>query len=277
VQYLMSFSFVIALLVLFCTARRRNGFAAIHDLLTRTQVIARTALESRPQLGMNENPPPAGESQRVVGPYHILETLQATGDQEWLLGYDLRLLRKVWLRVVAPGTPAVSATLRNVGRVGRLRWLTGRRVAEENWDAFEAATGRPLLSLIQIGQPWSRVRFWLYDLANEISAAERDGTLPEKLALDRVWITADGRAKLLGFPAPGVPVSQPLTPSLSPADGEKVSVRTGEGNSLRLTQEFLDEVAKASLAGHPSPNEQLSGKARSRLPLWPSWRTAVQS
>jgi len=32
VQYLMSSTFLVALLVLFCTARRRNGFGAIHDL-----------------------------------------------------------------------------------------------------------------------------------------------------------------------------------------------------------------------------------------------------
>jgi len=31
--------------------------------------------------------------------------------------------------------------------------------------------------------------FWLYDLANEISMAEKDGTLPSVLALDRVWIS----------------------------------------------------------------------------------------
>ena len=250
VQYLMSSSFVIALLVLFCTARRRNGFAAIHDLLTHTRVIARVALQARPELVMSEAPPPAGESQRVVGPYHIMETLPSGGDVEWLLGYDLRLLRKVWLRVVAPGTPPVLAALRNIGRVGRLRWLTGRRSAEENWDAFEAATGRPLLSLIELAQPWSRVRFWLYDLANEISAAEKDGTLLEALALDRVWITADGRAKLLDFPAPGIVTSSPAP--LHPTQS---------------AQKFLHEVATAALAGQASVAEQPASETRLRLPL----------
>ena len=48
------------------------------------------------------------------------------------------------------------------------------------------------------------MRFWLYDLALEIAAATKDGTLPATLALDRVWITGDGRAKLLDFPAPGL-------------------------------------------------------------------------
>ena len=53
------------------------------------------------------------------------------------------------------------------------------------------------------------MRFWLYDLAREISAATKDGTLPPVLALDRVWITGDGRAKLLDFPAPGLGSANP--------------------------------------------------------------------
>jgi hypothetical protein len=47
------------------------------------------------------------------------------------------------------------------------------------------------------------VRFWLLDLAEELQAASLDGSLPTTLSLDRVWITACGRAKLLDFAAPG--------------------------------------------------------------------------
>ena len=192
------------LALLFCTVRRRNGFAAVQDLVTKTRVISRAALDSRPLLPVGESQPPAVDANPVVGPYHVLETLETNADGQWLLGYDLRLLRKVWIRTVPAGTPPVPAPLRNISRVGRLRWLTGRRSPEENWDAFEGVSGKPLLRLIRERQPWSQVRFWLYDLAREISAAEKDGTLPPVLALDRVWITGDGRAKLLDFPAPGL-------------------------------------------------------------------------
>jgi hypothetical protein len=183
------------------------------------------------------------------------------------------LLRKVWLRVVPPGTPAVPATMRNIGRVGRLRWLTGQRLPEENWDAFEAVSGQPLVGLAQTRQPWSRVRFWLYDLAMEISAAEKDGTVPAALALDRVWITGEGRAKLLDFSAPGRASSQPLTPSLSPSDGERVSVRTGEGNlgtggePQERIQRFLSEVASAALAGRADAEAKAAGEVAVPLPL----------
>ena len=110
---------------------------------------------------------------------------------------------RVWLHAVPPGTPPVPVPLRNLGRVGRLRWLTGKRSAEENWDAFEALNGRPFVEMTGSPQPWREVRYWLYDLATEISAAEREGALPE-LVFDRIWITGEGRAKLLDFPGPGL-------------------------------------------------------------------------
>ncbi|MCU0784579.1 MAG: protein kinase [Verrucomicrobia bacterium] len=262
-QFLMGFSYYVLLALLFCTARRRNGFAAVQDLLTKTRVISRAAIQARPLLASIEMPPPAVESRATVGPYHVLETLEQSASGEWLLGYDLRLLRKVWIRKVTPATPPVPARLRNTGRVGRLRWLTGRRSPEENWDAFEAVTGKPLVGLIQTPQPWSEVRFWLYDLAAEISAAEKDGTLPPVLALDRVWITGDGRAKLLDFPAPRVESRLPLTPSLSPSDGERVSVKTGEGH----VQHFLGQVAAAALAGRAEANAQVAVEVAIPLPL----------
>jgi hypothetical protein len=116
--------------------------------------------------------------------------------------------------------------MRSVGRVGRLRWLTGRRSTGENWDAFEAVAGRALAGLIQAPQPWRQVRFWLFDLANEISAAEKDGTLPPVLAMDRVWITDDGRAKLLNFPAPGLPPYEPTPQPLRGGEQERAGAET---------------------------------------------------
>jgi eukaryotic-like serine/threonine-protein kinase len=248
IQYLMSATWFIALVLLFCVARRRNGFAAIHDQVTRTRVIARNAVQLRPELVLSETPPSA-ESQRMVGPYHVLETLEELPEMQWLLGYDMRLLRKVWLRVVPPGTPPVPVAWRSIGRIGRLRWLTGRRSPEQNWDAFEAASGKPLLSLIQIGQPWRQVRFWLFDLANEISTAEKDGTMPSVLALSRVWITADGRAKLLDFPAPGIATAHCVAAPIESA------------------QAFLQEFATTALSGQASVAEQPNPESRLRLPL----------
>jgi uncharacterized RDD family membrane protein YckC len=241
IQQLIGLSYFVVTALLFCTARRRNGFAAVQDRLTKTRVISRAALELRPALWSGETPPPAVDDKAMVGPYHVLETVETGGEGRWLLGYDLRLLRKVWIRTVPPGTPPVSAPLRNVSRVGRLRWLAGRRTAGDNWDAFEGVGGKPLLRLLQTRQPWRQVRFWLYDLAGEIGAAEKDGTLPPVLTLDRVWITADGRAKLLDFPAPGLAAAGPSQASAASAAAPSPEVGR--------TQRFLGEVAVAALEG----------------------------
>ncbi|MGA2035566.1 MAG: protein kinase [Thermoguttaceae bacterium] len=259
IQLLIGFSFYLVLALLFCTARRRNGFAAVQDLLTRTRVISRAALQSRPMLSAAETPPPAAEAKPTVGPYHVLETWEASVGGQWLLGYDLRLLRKVWIRTVPPGTPPVAAPLRNVGRVGRLRWLTGRRTPEENWDAFESVGGKPLLRLVPDRQPWRQVRFWLYDLAREISTAEKDGTLPPVLTLDRVWITGDGRAKLLDFPAPGLATASLHQAAITPDSLSRPE--TGR------TQRFLGEVAVAALEGRADAVARTAGEPAVPLPL----------
>ncbi len=243
-QTFMDFSFYLLVALLFCTARRRNGFAAIHDLVTKTRVISRAALQARTASAVAPASPTAVEAKPLIGPYHVLDTLES-GSTAWLLGYDIRLLRKVWIRTVATGTPPVPAPLRNLGRVGRLRWLAGRRSPEENWDAFEAVSGQPLLRLLEEKpggtpnpQPWALVRFWLCDVATELSAAQKDGTLPARLDLDRVWIGGDGRAKLLDFPAPGLAASAAAASPASPPMLDKT-----EG------ARFLGQIAAAALEG----------------------------
>jgi len=225
----ISLSYYALVALLFSTARQRNGLAAVHDLLSATRVVRHGIRPARPALRSIETAAGKNDAGPKVGPYHVIEPIGAGG--EWLLGYDTRLLRKVWIRVSSPGAPPFPAPLRSVGRVGRLRWISGRRTPDEAWDAFEGITGEPLLALIKKPQPWTSVRFWLLDLATELAAAERDGTLPPVLALDRVWITAEGRAKLLDFAAPGLPRSNGPPPVLA------------------APTPFLVAVARSALAG----------------------------
>jgi uncharacterized RDD family membrane protein YckC len=258
-QFFIGMLFYVVLALLFSTVRRRNGYAAVQDLITKTRVISRAALASRPLLPVGESQPPAVESSPVVGPYHVLETLETSPAGQWLLGYDLRLLRKVWIHTVPAGAPPVPASMQIVSRMGRLRWISGRRSPEENWDVFEGVSGKPLLQLIRERQPWSQVRFWIYDLACEINAAEKDGTLPPVLTLDRVWITGDGRAKLLDFPAPGLKSADfqlAISSSISPFSPKAEQV-----------QHFLSRVAVAALEGRPDAEVEKTGKIAARLPL----------
>jgi eukaryotic-like serine/threonine-protein kinase len=215
----------------FTTARRRNGWAGLHDLVFRTRVIRRPKVGTRPALSLPDIQPVAeSESMPRIGAYHVLEKLEQGKDDQWLLGYDARLLRKIWIHAVPEGTPEVDLRLRSLRRIGRLRWISGRRSADENWDAYEAPAGAPLLDLAAKPQSWEFVRFWLLDLAEELAASAKDGTMPKTLSLDRVWINAEGRAKLLDFPAPGL------------NDSKRIAGASGP-------ELFLFEVAAVALEG----------------------------
>jgi hypothetical protein len=232
----------------FVTARRRNGFASVYDLITATRVVQRVAQERRSQQTLAEDAAPQSSKSPMVGPFHVLESLGRQDSEEILLGYDTRLLRKVWIRKQPPGTAPIPAIQRDLTRKGRLHWLAGRRSAEECWDAYEAVAGQPLVSLLHAPQPWKSVRFWLLDLAEELDAVRLDGSSPDTFGLDRVWITADGRAKLLDFPAPG-------------------KYGAVAKNSNPSAQQFLSQVAYAGLAGR-TPSEANETVPQIPMPLF---------
>jgi uncharacterized RDD family membrane protein YckC len=224
--------------LLFSTARRRNGFAGVHELLSRTRVILRSAYEARPMSQMRHEIVASQAAARRIGPYEVLGSLTATQEHELLAGYDERLRRKVWINLMPTGSPAVTTSRRDLSRAGRLRWLSGKRIGEDCWDAYEAVEGKPLLAFSGEPQPWRTVRRWLYDLAEELHAALKDKSAPD-LGLDRVWISADGRAKLLEWPAPGLDRSLQAVSSLTPH----------ESCDLGSAQRFLYRVASWTLQG----------------------------
>ena len=206
VNLAVGLSYYAILATLFLTARRCNGLASLVDLATKTRVVRRMRLQERPLpeggdvSGETVAIPEAGEK---LGPYCILEVVEELGDSRWLIGYDGRLLRKVWLRVVSSGADPVSQELGQLSRVGRLRWIAGRREGKENWDAYEYPGGESFLALTERqGASWESARYWLLDLAREIASAEAEDRVPV-LSLSRIWITEKGRAKLLDFPVPG--------------------------------------------------------------------------
>lgn len=246
----MGYSYYVFLALMFSTARRRNGFAGIHDFLSKTRVIVRSAYESRPVLPSGDEPLPDTAAMPRIGPYHVLVRLHETDREQFVLGYDRRLLRKVWIRTFSDGEPPVAEEIQTLGRRGRLRWLGGKRAPDACWDAYEALSGKSLVNLLGEHQPWHLVRHWLLDLAEELNAALKDGSLPTVLALDRVWISAEGRAMLLDFPAPGVDAKSPFS-ALSPiTDRDFASVRL-----------FLNQIAIAVLEGVAIESSEASRRA----------------
>lgn len=245
VTQVMGFTWYVLLGAMFSTARRRNGYAGIHDLATGLRVVARSSYQTRPVSQAQDELLPDTESTPKVGPYYVLDQVHAGKGVEFLVGYDIRLLRKVWIRRTVEPTPPVAETVRNLGRPGRVRWLGGERDAEESWDAYEFLSGRPLAHLLDQPQPWQLVRYWLADLSEELNAALKDNSLPEVLSLGRVWITADNRAKLLDFEAPGIESPAEPIGSSEEVDGDFLSARR-----------FLNQVAVAALEGRGVSTEE---------------------
>lgn len=215
-MFITSGAFYVILALLFCTVRRRNGYASIIDLLTKTRVVRRNQFLQRPT-SVREAIKPVSTSEETpqVGPFHVIETV----NDEWSIGYDSRLLRKVWIRQMPAGTAPVGAEVRQMGRAGRLRWLAGRRWADETWDAFEYPGGHAIMEMAEIEKPsWKRVRFWLLDIVEELDAVEKEDGTPPSLSLNRVWIADSGRAKLLDFPITKISGDVPSEPELSAAE-----------------------------------------------------------
>ena len=193
--------------LLFSTARRRNGFAGIHDLVSGTRVVRRLERRTRTVVAAPLDPAHSpGTNARRYGPYEVTGTLGATDAGDLLVGFDPSLRRRVWIHTLPAGTAPVTPLIRELSRPARLRWLGGRRSATEAWDAYKAVDGAPLATLLGTPQTWRAVRAWLLDLAREINAGLTDGSIAA-LTTDYVWITRDGYAKLLDFRAPGGPLA----------------------------------------------------------------------
>lgn len=189
-------------LLSFFFARSRADAAMFHDLWTGTRVVEATASASAPASSVSAVPTPSLDVVPVaisrLGPFDVLGRIGTTSEGDVLLGRDARLQRFVWIHrrdVAAP----VSLARKELAQPSRLRWLLGG----DTWDAFDAPDGRSALSVCRVPQSWDRIKNWLVELSRELEAAEAAGVVPT-LAMDRIWITTDGRAMLLDFPAPGL-------------------------------------------------------------------------
>src|SRR5262245_9516237 len=197
---------------MFLTARNHNGYASLYDMISGTRLRVRPAERGR-SVEMANAPTstetaedPSGEH---IGPFTVIGAVGNAGAGKLLAGFDPVLRRRVWIRTVPPGTPPIAPARRDISRVTRLHWLTGRRSATDsldNWDAFEAPSGGPLLKRNEASLDWPAARVVLADLLHEFADALKEGSLPP-LGLDRLWMRADGRTVLLDVEAPGVEAS----------------------------------------------------------------------
>ena len=133
-------------ILLFSTARRGNGWTGVHELLSRTRVVQRNV---RPVASAAPKAPPADlvpalSSLRRVGPYAVHTMVGETGGGRLLIGIDPILRRHVWIHEVAPGTPPVDATRRDVSRPGRLVLARGAPIGDGELGRVRGTAGRAI-------------------------------------------------------------------------------------------------------------------------------------
>ena len=190
-------AYLVFLGVAFLAARRRNGYAALHDLASGTRVVAAVDRPA-PARRTRELPPPSAD--RVIARHgaFAVHAARIDGLDGWRTGLDERLHRRVWVRELPPGTPPVPAPRAALSRPTRLRWLAGSRGGGHGWDVYEGAPGLSLADACATPRRWREVHRWLLDLAQELRAQAPADRPP--LRLDRVWILDSGHAKLLDDP-----------------------------------------------------------------------------
>ena len=257
------------LVVLFSTARRRNGFAGLHDLGSGTRVVTAAGRASRvagrmpasatPRTGTN-----VGDAGGRRGDFVLLPGSLADLDG-WRPGRDSRLGRPVWIRELAPGTPPVAPARAAIARPTRLRWLAGRRTEREAWDVYEAVAGVPLSRALAGGPEWGTARTWIADLAEELAAQGPDDRPP--LRLDRVWVLDSGHAKLLDDSTTDLP---------STAD-DRDTFLADVMTRLRRVAPTPWPVSATALLGRPDAvaavTDRMAVLERARPAMTPAWRT----
>jgi hypothetical protein len=211
-------------LLLFVPARPANGYRGLHEVYSGTRVVKRLrGLLGRPA-ATKERPVRQSQVVKPKGVPPILGSYTIEGAMLWdarrkiLLGHDPSLGRPVWIVMRDRTAPELPGARLELSRPSRQRWLSGGEAATQRWDAFAATEGCLLADLIvaegtrsgaeliqgRRGLPWVDARPLLEQLAEELDAACRDGTLPQDLTPDHVWIPRHGHVQLLDTPMGGL-------------------------------------------------------------------------
>jgi hypothetical protein len=248
----------LSLLAVASTMRSRTGYRGPHEWASGTRVVhaprwvrrrvPRSRRRIRPKPAQFVRPPGVLET---LGPYRVHGALRWEPDRRVLLGEDSTLGRPIWIDVRSRSNTPPPEVRRELTRATRPRWISGGEHGEGRWDAYVAPSGCSLADLAgPHGLPWGDLRPILEDLAEELVAACQDGTLPERLSVEQVWVQPGGGALLVDALAPGV------------------AGANGDGPSVDADQRALALLREAAVLG-------LEGGRRARKPDPLAVRAAV--
>ncbi|WP_337174187.1 protein kinase [Paludisphaera sp.] len=238
---------LVGLMILAAPMRQPTGFRGMHELASGTRVVRVVPARGvrrlhasrgfragrRRDRGAGARAPEVVETFQV-GPYVVDGSIATTHGRRVFAGHDGALGRRAWLVLRDSGSTPPDPRRCALDRLTRPRWIGGGDLPDSRWDAFTAPAGRPFRDLAgHGGLAWRDLLPILLQLAEELEAARGDGTFPDSLSLDDVWVQEDGRVQLVdpldwGRPAPG--------DAPAAADGE-------EPRALAL----LADVARAGL------------------------------
>ncbi len=267
----------VGVLLLLCTMRQCNGYRGLHEFLSGTRVVHVPVPPRTKPVRLNPSGPeqplaeePAPDLPRRRGPYEVQGVLPGTDGTDLLLGEDVALGRQVLLVRRPRAQEGMSAARQAVSRMTRPRWLSSGTAAGERFEAFVAPDrGWSLPHLLQLCPPlpWRETRLLLEQLADELTAALADGTLPACLTVEQIWVQPDGKLLLLDWP-----VHAPLaTPSLEPvAPMEQAMCRkvvSDESTPEQQALALLRAVAILALEGKPRPAFAPPAPIKARVPL----------
>ncbi len=255
--FLFLFLILLGWLLLLAPMRARNGYRGLHEWASGTRVVRLRSPKPRRRLRARLPDQAAPDLFQPVGLPERVGSFVVRGAIAWgpesgvLLGEDPGLRRPVWIWLRPLAAEPLSAVRQQTDRGTRLRWLAEGKEADRQWDAFLAPGGTSVVNLVADGSlTWGEVRPLFEELTDELAASERDGTMPNPLGVDQVWIQPSGRLQLLDMSIAQRPQAPP------------VSVEVPAARGLRLLHEF----AALTLEGRPRPAGEGTAQVCAPLP-----------
>ncbi len=230
---------LMAVLLMVFPMRKRNGYRGLHEWLSGTRVIqvadtASPALVNRSGSGGESALLPVTDTgPHMIGSYTIIGQRSTPLHPSTLVAKDSHLEnRLVWIVLDPPAN-----TGQRMWRPTRLAFLNGGTWEGHTWEAYLAPEGAPLPDWVPL--EWRDARAVLEELADELTQACLDGSLPDSLEPQQVWISSTGHVQLVDVARDPVVMSEDLRI---------------QANSRAL--EFLRDVSGVCLTGSSSVDEK---------------------
>jgi uncharacterized RDD family membrane protein YckC len=249
------------------TMRVSNGYRGLHEFASGTRVVRIRRTEPlRSAWRLPVTAPLAHDWSGVeFGPYRPAGQIADRNGWPVIVARDDVLKRSAWVFLTPESAPPIPAPRLALSRPARQRWLQSGIASEQavgappnspaadgdrphnepmgfaqpadrtvRWIAFESVQGVPLSAIARpgTGLPWEQGRMILQGLAGELSASLTDGTLPEQLEFEQLWVHRGGRVKLLDAPVSAAgppnevapPIERPSPDQASPQPARRAAI-----------------------------------------------------